>query len=145
AHGIANPQFPDRAALVLTSDPQSREDGLLQVREIRDLDIHADLVTLSGCETALGDVQGEEGGAGLARAFLSAAARSVVASLWAASDIYTQNLMNRFYRHLAQGLERGEALRQAKLDLIQEFGEQAAPGLWAGFVMVGDGTRPQHN
>ena len=138
-HGIANADYPDRAALVLASDPHSADDGLLQVREIRDLDLHADLVTLSGCETATGDIHGEEGVTNLVRAFLFAGARSVLASLWATSDIYTQNLMRHFYRHLAEGQGPARALRQAKLDLIQEFGDPATPAFWAGFVFNGDG------
>jgi CHAT domain-containing protein len=54
AHGVASAKFPDRAALVLGSDPKSGEDGLLQVREIRNLGVNADLVTLSACDTAVG-------------------------------------------------------------------------------------------
>ncbi|HEV2380773.1 MAG TPA: CHAT domain-containing protein [Terriglobia bacterium] len=137
-HGIANPQFPDRAALVLASDPRSGEDGLLQVPEIKDLDLHADLLTLSGCDTGVGDLEGEEGVANLVRAFLVAGARSIVASLWATSDIYTQNLMHHFYRHVAEGQGPAQALRQAKLDLIRKFGDQAVPALWGGLVVLGN-------
>ena len=139
-HGIANPLYPDRAALVLASDPGSGEDGLLQVPEIRDLNLHAELVTLSGCATAAGDVKGEEGVATLARAFLISGAKSVVASLWAASDIYTLNLMLHFYRYLARGQDPAGALRKAKLELIQEFGDQARPSLWDELIVVGDPT-----
>ena len=58
AHGIASPKFPDRAALVLGSDPRSGEDGLLQLREIRDLSLNADLVTPSACDTSVGPLEG---------------------------------------------------------------------------------------
>ncbi len=61
AHGIAAAKFPDRAALVLGRDPKSGEDGLLQVREIRDLNLTADPVTLSACDTGVGPLQGEAG------------------------------------------------------------------------------------
>ncbi|MHB8656304.1 MAG: CHAT domain-containing protein, partial [Terriglobia bacterium] len=141
AHGIASAKFPDRAALVLGSDPKSGEDGLLQVREIRSLSLNADLVTLSACDTGVGRLQGEEGISNLVRAFLFAGARSVVASLWAANDISTTTLMQHFYRHLADGEDKGTALRNAKVDLIKEFGDQALPFYWAGFVMVGDGSK----
>ena len=141
AHGIASAKFPDRAALVLGTDPKSGEDGLLQVREIRDLNLAADLVTLSACDTGVGALEGEEGIANLVRAFLFAGAKSVVASLWAASDVYTRNLMQRFYRYIAAGEGRGSALRHAQMDLIKEFGDQALPFYWAGFIMVGDGSR----
>ena len=103
AHGISRAKFPDRAALVLGNDPKSGEDGLLQVREIRDLNLAADLVTLSACDTGVGALQGEEGIANLIRAFLLEAAKSAVASLWNASDIYTTTLMEHFYRHLSEG------------------------------------------
>jgi len=68
AHGITSAKFPDRAALVLGNDPKSGEDGLLQVREIRDLNLAADLVTLSACDTGVGALEGEEGIANLVRA-----------------------------------------------------------------------------
>jgi CHAT domain-containing protein len=64
----------------------------------------------------------------------------VVASLWAASDVYTLNLMQHFYRYIADGEDKGSALRHAQLDLIKEFGHQALPFFWAGFVMVGDSS-----
>src|SRR5262249_34018863 len=117
AHGIASPKFPDRAALVLGSDPQSGEDGLLQVREIRDLSLNADLVTLSACDTGVGPLEGEEGIANLVRAFLFAGAKSVVASVWTANDPSTRTLMEHFYRYLAGGEDKGSALRHSQLDL----------------------------
>jgi len=140
AHGIASAKFPERAALVLGSDPKSGEDGLLQVREIRDLSLNADLVTLSACDTNVGALKGEEGIANLVRAFLFAGAKSVVASLWTVSDPSTLKLMERFYRYIAGGEDNGSGLRQAQMDLIAEFGDQALPFYWAGFIMVGDGS-----
>lgn len=139
-HGIANAQFPDRAALILGTSPTSTDDGLLQVREIRDLPLRADLVVLSACETGSGKLLGEEGIASLERAFLLAGAKSVVASLWTADDIFTIALMKRFYEHLGTGSDKGSALRQAKLDLLQQFGNQALPVYWAGFTLVGEGA-----
>jgi CHAT domain-containing protein len=138
-HGLANSQFPDRAALVLGSSRGSTEDGLLQVREIRDLPVSADLVTLSACDSGNGRLLGEEGIASLERAFLLAGARSVLASLWTADDTYTVALMKRFYEHLMNGIDNGAALRQAKLDLLHKFSNQALPLYWAGFTLVGDG------
>ncbi|MGO9273431.1 MAG: CHAT domain-containing protein [Terriglobia bacterium] len=139
-HGIASTQFPDRAALVLGSAPSSGEDGLLQVREIRDLPLDADLVTLSACDTGEGKLLGEEGIASLERAFLLAGAKAVIASLWTAEDACTTLLMKRLYWHLADGEDKGSALRQAKLDLLKEFGEETVPFYWAGFTLVGEGS-----
>jgi CHAT domain-containing protein len=139
-HGVASPQFPDRAALVLGNSNGSQEDGLLQAREIRDLTVHADLVTLSACETGNGKLLGEEGIESLERAFLLAGAKSVIASLWTADDTFTIALMKRLYQHLVDGSDKGAALQQAKLDLLKEFGDQALPIYWAGFTLVGDGS-----
>lgn len=141
-HGIANVQFPHRAALVLGADPVAGDDGLLQVREILNLKLTAELVTLSACDTAAGRLQGQEGIASIVRAFLLAGARTAVASLWAADDIFTTALMRRFYAQLGQGIDRASALRNAKLEMLERFGDQALPYHWAGFTMVGDGSRP---
>ena len=142
AHGIASAQFPDRAALVLGEDSTKRDDGLLQAREIRNLHLNADLVTLSACDTGTGRLQGEEGIASLERAFFYAGARSVLASLWTTSDVYTTTLMRHFYHHLAEGQDEGRALQQAKLELIEQFRDQAAPLFWAGFTLAGEASRP---
>lgn len=144
-HGVASMQFPDRAALVLGKSPESSEDGLLQVREIRDLELNAELVTLSACDTGSGRLLGEEGIASLERAFLLAGAKAVIPSLWTADDTYTIALMRRLYQHLVNGDDKGTALRQAKLDLLMQFGDQALPIYWAGFTLVGDGSTPIFN
>jgi len=139
-HGVANAEFPDRAALVLGSSPASGEDGLLQVREIRDLPLRTELVTLSACDTGRGKLLGQEGIASLERAFLLAGSKAVIASLWPADDTFTIALMKRLYQHLISGSDKGAALREAKLDLLREFGDQALPIYWAGFTLVGDGS-----
>jgi CHAT domain-containing protein len=118
AHGVASTSFPDRAALLLGSSPASGEDGLLQAREIRDLPLNADLVTLAACETGNGQLLGQEGISSLEHAFLLAGAKAVIASLWTADDTFTITLMRRLYQHLRDGMDKGTALRQAKLDLL---------------------------
>jgi CHAT domain-containing protein len=141
-HGVRSAEFPDRAALVLAPDSSSGEDGLLQAREIRNLPIRAELVVLSACDTGIGTLQGQEGIANLVRAFLFAGAKSVVASLWGASDVYATHLMTRFFVHLADGDDKSVALQHAKLDSLQEFGSSVPPFYWAGFVVVGDASDP---
>jgi CHAT domain-containing protein len=69
----------------------------------------------------------------------------VLASLWAASDVYTTDLMDRFYRNLQAGQDEGEALRHAKLDLLKKFKGQAVPFYWAGFTLVGDSATTVHS
>ncbi|MCI0422830.1 MAG: CHAT domain-containing protein, partial [Acidobacteria bacterium] len=126
-HGISNPRTPDRAALVLLSDPASNEDGLLQAREISGLHLNAKLVVLSACDTAVGRLQGQEGVANLAKAFLFAGAKTVVATLWSVDDEFSVTLMRRFYRNLAQGQDKASALRNAKRAVLSEFSEKTAP------------------
>lgn len=140
AHGISDEVEPDRTALVLAPGSAS-EDGLWQAREIRRTRLNADVVVLSACETGSGKLQGQEGVMNLARAFLTAGARSVVASLWDVDDRSTATLMESFYEHLKEGKTVNEALRHAQLDFIKNYGEKAKPNLWAGFEVIGDGTK----
>ena len=140
-HGLSNPQFPDRAALVLGRDPNSSDDGLLKFQEITQLSLSADLVTLSACDTANGKLEGEEGIDGLAEAFLLAGAKSVVGALWEVDDSATRSLMKNFYLHLAQGQDKASALRQAKLHYLQTSANSSL-ALWAPFTLIGDGSTP---
>jgi CHAT domain-containing protein len=140
-HGVSSSVSPERAALVLARGANDDNDGLLQAREISEMNLSAELVTLSACDTGVGRLVGQEGIVNLVRAFLFAGARSVVASLWAADDVFTISLMKRFYANLAKGMDRGAALQQAKVELIEQFSDQAVPFFWAGFTMVGDGSK----
>lgn len=140
AHGVSDEEDPDRAALVLGAG-SGTEDGLWQAREIRNSRLTADLVVLSACDTGRGRLHGQEGVMNLARAFLTAEAKSVVASLWSVDDRSTATLMSFFYKHLAAGKSVSEAFRQAQRDFINDYGAKAHPYFWAGFEVIGDGTR----
>ncbi len=142
-HGVLDERFPLDSALVLSIPAAFRDDrdnGLLQAWEIFErLRLDADLVVLSACDTGLGKELGGEGLIGLTRAFQYAGARSVVASLWAVEDPTTAELMVRFYRHLKDGKPKDEALRAAKIELIEGPVEHAAhPFYWAAFELMGD-------
>ncbi|HEY3053072.1 MAG TPA: CHAT domain-containing tetratricopeptide repeat protein [Thermoanaerobaculia bacterium] len=136
-HGLIDETHPERSGLVLTADPP-RDDGLLQARDIYSLHLSADLVTLSACETALGQNVTGEGIIGLTRAFFFAGARSVVASLWDVEDASTSRLMQRFYANIRRGQPIDIALQQAKLDFIRSGGPTSAPFYWASFVVSGN-------
>lgn len=138
AHGILSTKFPDRSAIVLKTS--ETEDGFLQAREILNLHLNASLVTLSSCEAGAGTIFGQEGVASLVRPFLAAGARTVVANLWAADDTFSLVLMKEFYRQLAIGTDKATALQRAKLSVIKQFGSQATPKLWSGFLLHGDGA-----
>ncbi len=139
-HGAMSTKYPDRSALLLRPSGDGAEDGLLQVREIRQLHLNADLVTLSACNSSAGKVKGEEGVDNLVQAFLVAGAKSVVATLWAVNDEFSRDFMTRFYKELAGGRSVAEALRQTKLEVMRDYGS-SQPNLWAGFVVYGDGSR----
>ena len=136
-HGFADPEHPNRSALVLLSDPAAGEDGFLEASEIVQLRIKADLAILSACDTAVGPVEGEEGIATLARAFLLAGAKSVVSTLWSIDDTYSFVLMKQFYEHLASGKPPAYALAEAKRDMLRPWGSRAVPYYWAGFIFEG--------
>ena len=138
-HAAADPQYPDRSALVLGIAPKTTDDGLLQVREIMRLPLNADLVTLSACETGVGATAGESGVVSLEQAFLISGARSVVASLWNVEDRSTTALMKAFYTHLAQHEDKALALAHAKRDMLDRY-KDLPPFYWASFVLVGEGA-----
>ena len=137
-HSTIDEDFPDRSALILSSNSRNHEDDLLQAREILGLDLNADLVTLSACDAGAGTLEGIAGMNSLVQAFLMAGSRSVVASIWPAEDMFTAALMRRFYARLRQGFDKAEALTLAKRDLLRTNGPDALPFLWAGFRLVGD-------
>lgn len=153
-HAFVSEQLPLESAIALSppSDPSAPgNNGLLQTWEVLEqVRLDADLVTLSGCSTALGKEATGEGLIGLTRAFQYAGARSVLASLWSVADESTAVLMDRFYRRLRSGSPPDEALRAAQLDLFGAPLELEGPGderhtldarhpfHWAAFEVIGD-------
>ena len=142
-HGLLNEKRPQFSGLVMSLSKDgngkatSTEDGLLQVYEVFNLKLEADLVVLSACETGLGKYVNGEGLVGLTRAFIYAGTPAVVASLWKVSDASTADFMVRFYKHLQGGrFTRAEALRQAQLEFIGKT-PFAHPYYWAPFVLNG--------
>ena len=138
-HGLYDEEQPARSGIAMSMSANSREDGILQVREIMRLRLRAEMVTLSACQTGLGKLLAGEGVMGMSRAFLYAGADSVLISLWNVNDASTAELMKLVYRNLTRGLRRDEALRAAKLQLMR--GPQSTwrhPYYWAPFVLLGD-------
>jgi len=133
-HGYVDPEFSDRSALVFAPENPAKNDGLLQVREIRNLRLNADLVTLSACDTGVGPV-GEEGVENIVNAFVEAGAQSVVSTLWELDDHATAQLMANFYEHLSRHEGKSEALRQAQFEMLKSG---APPYYWAGFQLAGE-------
>lgn len=137
-HGYLDETVPGRSCVVLTLDDDPTEDGFLQVQEVFNLRLNADLVVLSACQTGLGKLLNGEGLIGLTRAFLYAGARSVVVSLWSVSDVSTARLMASFYNYMQKGDSKAAALRKAKLSLLHGQSDALKhPFHWAPFVLIG--------
>jgi MYXO-CTERM domain-containing protein len=118
-----------------------QEDGVLTALEASSLDLEGTkLVVLSGCETGIGEVQARDGVRGLRHAFLTAGAQTLVTSLWPVDDEATQKLMVAYYAALEQGQGRSEALRTVARATMHDP-ETKHPYAWAGFIVVGDGSR----
>jgi CHAT domain-containing protein len=133
--------------LVLSQVKDDPDSNLLKFSDVLELKLNADLVTLSACETGLGELRTGEGLIGLARAFMYAGSSSVLVSLWKVEDQSTSLLMELFYRGLKQGLSKAEALRQAKIEVmntnlflksIDMKQSLASPFYWAPFVIFGN-------
>jgi CHAT domain-containing protein/Tfp pilus assembly protein PilF len=135
-HGLIDDQRPGRSAIILAIDEDPTEDGLLQMREIFNVKMTADLVALSACQTGLGQSIRGEGIEGLSRAFFYAGASSVLMSLWSVNDEATSQLMERFYYHLLKGKTSMSALQQTKRELISSD-VLSHPFYWAGFILSG--------
>lgn len=137
-HAVADSRDPALAMLGLSRWDESGKplDGALRLHDIGRWQLNADLVVLSGCDTAVGREIAGEGPLGLSHAFLQAGARSVVATLWQVPDSSTAVLMREFYRHLlADGQDAAVALQLAQ-DAVRRQARWSDPYYWAGFQLV---------
>ncbi|CAH3147351.1 unnamed protein product, partial [Pocillopora meandrina] len=121
-----------------TPQPQEK-DYLLTMKDVLETGLRAQLVVLSCCHSARGEVMAE-GVVGIARAFLGAGARSVVVALWALDDEGTLEFMSFFYDALAKGKKSSEALNQA-MRCMRESGTFKEVKYWAPFVLIGDDVK----
>lgn len=139
-HGLVDSKSPELSGLVfsLVDRQGNSKDGFLGLQDIYNLNLRAELVVLSACETALGkEIQGE-GFIGLTRGFMYAGASRVIASLWKADDVGTMAFMTHFYKGMEQdGLRPAAALRKAQLQMSREK-RWADPYFWAGFQIQGE-------
>ncbi len=131
AHAISNPQSPLDSYIVLSPETKGG-DYKLSARELAELGLRANLVTLSACQSAGAKNIPGEGLVGLSWAVLSAGARNVVASLWSVEASSTSKLMKKFYSHLHEHEAPERALRSAKLEMMKE---RNLPYTWAAFQL----------
>ncbi len=122
--------FPGAVALA----PGDGEDGLLTSAEILQMNLKAELVVLSACDTGRGKLTGD-GVVGLSRSLISAGVPSVIVSLWAVDDAATTELMREFYQQWQQKPDKAQALRQAMLITMKNHPN---PRLWAAFTLIGE-------
>jgi CHAT domain-containing protein len=137
-HGILNATTPSESYIQLAASPNASQEHLT-VGEVWDLPFKkVTLVTLSACESALGDKEPDGGEiTTLAEAFSSAGATTVLASLWSVGDESTKELMVEFYRQLAAGISKAEALQSAEIKLLKNP-KYSRPLYWAPFILMGD-------
>ncbi len=135
-HGLVNESEPALSRIFLSAG--EGQDGSLYAGEIYNLDINADLVTLSACETGLGKIAKGEGIVGLSRALQYAGANNIIVSLWQVADESTAQMMIEFYKYNLYNVHHGynAALRRAKLSLLNTA-DYSQPYYWAPFILVG--------
>jgi len=138
SHSFVNENHPQISGIVFAqpTDTTSPDDGILYAGEIYNLDLSADLVVLSSCESGLGKLVRGEGMMALTRGFLYSGAANIIFSLWKIPDKQTSELMIEFYKQMLSGKSYAEALRQAKLNLIKNQ-VTTRPRSWASFVLIG--------
>jgi len=132
-HGFLNDDNPLYSNLMFTHTSDST-DNLLYAADLYNIELNADLVVLSACNTGTGKLQKGEGVMSLSRAFTYAGS----VSLWEVPDKSTATIMQFFFQYLKKGYTKDEALKTAKLDFIQEYPTRAHPLFWAGFVPSGN-------
>lgn len=135
-HGILNHKYPLYSSLVLLGD--DTEDGLLHTYELYNMQLNAELVALSACNTGVGTIQKGEGAMSVARGFSYAGCPNIAMTLWPVSDQATQILMENFYANLMRGVPKAEALQKAKLSFLDGgSGLICVPYFWSGLILVG--------
>jgi CHAT domain-containing protein len=139
-HGILNSKQPELSGVVLSLlDEQGKpQNGFLRLHDVFNLNLPAELVVLSACETGLGEEVKGEGLVGLTRGFMYAGSPRVVVSLWSVDDEATSQLMVKFYKKMLQdGLKPAAALRAAQIEMWEQKQWQA-PYYWAAFTLQGE-------
>ncbi len=155
SHALLHDQYPQYSGIVLANtnntgfktlfagvgatQPNTVEDGFLHIHELYNMELNADLAILSACETGMGSYSRGEGIMSLGRGFAYAGCPSVLMSLWKANDKATKELMGRFTRYIKSGMDKDAALRQAKLDYLEESDRITShPYFWSAFVLMGN-------
>ncbi|OCR01990.1 hypothetical protein BCD67_05120 [Oscillatoriales cyanobacterium USR001] len=141
AHGLLDEYKPDEIAKgripgTIVLAPADGDDGALNAAEIIDKELNCEIVVLSACSTGKGTITGD-GIIGLSRCFILAGVPSLIVSLWNIGAPAAKVLMTQFYQNLANGENRGAALRHAMME-TKKNDEYSSPSDWAGFTLIGE-------
>lgn len=137
-HASANDQFPDFSYLAFSES--GTENSILYIKDLYNMVLNAQMVTLSACQTGIGKLQKGQGMMSLSKGFFYAGAKSLVNTLWKINDKSTVKLMQYFYEDLSKGKSKKEALRNAKLKYLETTDDALLrhPYYWAAFTVSGD-------
>ncbi|MGB5436785.1 MAG: CHAT domain-containing protein [Maribacter sp.] len=138
-HAIFDDNTPEYSYLAFSQNGNTTEN-LLYVADLYNLQLDADLVTLSACESGIGDLKRGEGFLSLARGFFYSGAASIASTLWKINDASTTTLMHGFYKNLSHGDSKDVALQKAQLGFLNANRENGLshPYYWSGFVISGN-------
>jgi CHAT domain-containing protein/Flp pilus assembly protein TadD len=137
-HGLIHADAPRLSGIVFAqpTDSTASEDGILYAAETYNLELNADLITLSSCESGIGKLVRGEGLLALTRGFLYSGARNIIVSLWKVSDKHASQLMVDLYKNILSGKGYALSLREAKLQMLKKPAT-AFPKSWSSFVLIG--------
>jgi CHAT domain-containing protein/Tfp pilus assembly protein PilF len=140
-HTLINDENPFASKLVFSSEDDTIDDGFLNIYEIYNLNLNAELAVLSACKTGVGKLSRGEGIMSLARGFLYAGVPGIVMTLWAIEDVSSMEIVTRFYENLKEGMKKDEALREAKINYLNNADQlRSHPYFWAAYVQIGDNS-----
>ncbi len=134
-HGYVSQKYPGLSGFFFAEAKDDEEDGYLLAGEILNLELHANLVVLSTCNSGSGKIEDSEGILSLTRYLMYAGVPNIIATLWRVHDENTKKLMVQFYKSYMKGNTYAEAMQKAKLDCIKEG---MIPMDWSGFVLIGN-------
>jgi CHAT domain-containing protein/tetratricopeptide (TPR) repeat protein len=138
-HGLANNDYPDYSLLAFSPILDTIENELLYVSDLYNMQLNADLVVLSACETGIGKMARGEGIISLARGFSYAGAKSIFTTLWSVNDNATATMVVLFYENIQKGQPKDIALQNAKIQFLENATNQSAhPFFWSPYIIIGD-------
>jgi CHAT domain-containing protein len=137
-HAVLNDKNPEYSYLAFT--PNFKDENLLYIADLYNLQLTANMITLSACESGIGDLKRGEGMMSLAHGFYFSGTKSIASTLWKVNDASSSSLMDVFYKNLSEGKTKNLALQNAKLDFITKNKNNALshPYYWSGFIISGN-------